>query len=125
MSKQGALPEGQRNETKDETPPSGAFAGDLELSVRKLEASPKTGLGTVNLDASIRNAALNLGGGGALDSLRSELMARLEGGAREGGIDPSHPLSSSLRHADGLPLKGQLVTNGKSSLQGLPDEEDV
>ncbi|CAE7372128.1 rtcb [Symbiodinium microadriaticum] len=103
MSKQGALPEGQRNETKDETPPSGAFAGDLELSVRKLEASPKTGLGTVNLDASIRNAALNLGGG---------------------GIDPSHPLSSSLRHADGLPLKGQLVTNGKSSLQGLPDEED-
>ena len=44
MSKQGALPEGQRNETKDETPPSGAFAGDLELSVRKLEASPKTGL---------------------------------------------------------------------------------
>ncbi|CAE7528777.1 rtcb [Symbiodinium necroappetens] len=124
MSKQGALPEGQRNETKDETPPSGAFAGDLELSVRKLEASPKTGLGTVNLDASIRNAALNLGGGGALDSLRSELMARLEGGAREGGIDPSHPLSSSLRHADGLPLKGQLVTNGKSSLQGLPDEED-
>ena len=34
---------------------------------------------TVSLDASIRNAALNLGGGEALDSLRSELLARLEG----------------------------------------------
>ncbi|CAE7225641.1 rtcb [Symbiodinium sp. CCMP2592] len=122
-SKQGVLPEMQRNERKEDAPPSNAFA-DLELSARKLEASPKTGIGTVNLDASIRNAALNLGGGGALDSLRSELMARLEGGAREGGIDPSHPLSSSLRHAEGLPLKGQLLTNGKSSLQGLPDEED-
>ena len=45
---------------------------DRELSVE--DFSP-----AVSLDASIRNAALNLGGGEALDSLRSELLARLEG----------------------------------------------
>ena len=36
------------------------------------------GLGTVNLDASIRNAALNLGGGGALDSCGAQCKLRTQ-----------------------------------------------
>ncbi|CAE7654657.1 XI-F [Symbiodinium pilosum] len=106
--------------------PAASPVRDLETSVRKLEASPKTGLGTVNLDASIRNAALNLGGGGALDSLRSELMARLEGGGRDAGVEPGHPLSSSLRQvaAEGLSFKDSAVKNGKSPVQRIPDEEE-
>ncbi|CAJ1423783.1 unnamed protein product, partial [Effrenium voratum] len=88
-----------------------------DLALERTEASPMG----LSLDASIRNAALNLGGGSALDSLRTELMARLGDGAPAsgaagvggvggagsagGGVDPAHPLSSSLRNVEYMPFK--------------------
>eukprot|EP00913_Durusdinium_trenchii_P000102 g91.t1 len=70
-------------------------AGAMAAHERRSKSG--SGLNGLNLDASISS----LGGGEALDSLRTELMARLERPDgrldKTGGIEASHPLSSSFR----------------------------